>query len=393
MNKVYGKWEVINKLGGGGQGEVYLVKDTERTGSTERRLKEIKEAITRLASVQPSEDEKQMGGLLVDAISYLIPKDINPTTVGALKILHEPREKEGYEKAQERMRREVEALSRIDHPNILKILDCNLDEGWFVGEYHPRGPLSFHKALFKGDMLGALEAFQPLVEGVAELHKSNIIHRDIKPHNVFLSTDNRLVLGDLGIVLFSDPSHTRVTDTYENVGSRDWMPAWAMSRRIDEIGPSFDVFSLGKLLWSMLSGSTVLSLWYHHKDEFELEKMFPGDESMRWARVIMDKCIVEEKRDCLEDAEKLLPLVNDVLHAVKRQAQVVAEGISRRCEVCGVGHYRCVANENIAAIRNFGLEPRGVSSFKVFTCSDCGHVQIFHIPDRNSKPKAWTVKP
>ena len=74
--------------------------------------------------------------------------------------------------------------------------------------------------MFKGEMLHSLEAFQSLVEGVCELHKAGIVHRDIKPQNVFLSDDHRLVLGDLGIVFFSDPSHTRVTDSYENVGSR-----------------------------------------------------------------------------------------------------------------------------------------------------------------------------
>jgi len=213
----YGKWELINELGEGGQGRVYLAKDTEKTGGTEHRLKEIKDAISSLASAQTHETQMKMGQLVAEALSYVIPKDIDPSAIGAIKVLHEPPKKQGYEKAKERMKREVDALSRINHPNILKILDHNIEEGWFVGEYHTRGPLSIHQDLYKGDMLRALEAFKSLVEGVYELHKAAIVHRDIKPNNVFLSTDNRLVLGDLGIVYFADPSHTRVTDSYENV--------------------------------------------------------------------------------------------------------------------------------------------------------------------------------
>ncbi len=45
MNKLYGKWEVIRDIGSGGQGTVYVAKDTEKSGGTERRLEEIKNSI------------------------------------------------------------------------------------------------------------------------------------------------------------------------------------------------------------------------------------------------------------------------------------------------------------------------------------------------------------
>ena len=385
----YGTWEVIKELGGGGQGNVYLAKDTQRADSTEGRLEDIKKDISRLASMQTHHTQVEMGKLIVEAIDCLASKHVDASALGAVKVLHQPRVKEGYEKAKERMKREVEALSRITHPNILKIYDCNTEEGWFVGEYHHRGPLSHQQSLFQADMLRALEAFYPLVEGVAMLHSNGIVHRDIKPQNVFLSTDTRLVLGDLGIVFFSDSARTRITDSYESVGSTDWMPQWAMGMRIEEVRPTFDVFSLGKLLWSMLSGRNFLRLWYLHDTQFELERMFPRDESILWARTILDKCIVEHETDCLQDAGRLLVLVSDALGAVKRHAQVVANGVLRRCEICSLGQYESIADENQAAIRNFGLGPTGSSTFKVFTCSHCGHVQIFHIPNPQSKPRAW----
>ena len=52
-----------------------------------------------------------------------------------------------------------------------------------------------------------------------------------------------------------------------------------------------------KLLWSMISGLPKLQLWYLHKDQFELERMFPDGPDIQWARVILDKCVVEEEKD------------------------------------------------------------------------------------------------
>ncbi|MDP2607230.1 MAG: protein kinase [Deltaproteobacteria bacterium] len=385
----YGKWEIVKELGGGGQGMVYLVKDTQKTGGSPQRIAEIRKAIATLASAQTHQVNIEMGKLLLEAIAHLTPNTIEPSALGALKLLHKPRESAGFEKAKERMKQEVSALSNIKHPNILKILDQNMGDGWFVGEYHARGTLWNQRDQYKGDLVSALEAFKPLVEGVSELHQAKLVHRDIKPHNIFIAPDDRLVLGDLGIVFFDDPARTRITDSYENVGSRDWMPGWAMGMKVEEIRPSFDIFCLGKLLWFMLSGRSLLRLWYLHRDEYELEKMFPNDESIKWARVILDKCIVEHEDECKLSAPNLLDLVDEVLHAVKRHAQVVREGVERNCTVCGIGHYQRIVNENPTDLRNFGLHAVGNSTFKIFTCSHCGHVQMFHFGNRNSKPMAW----
>ncbi len=384
----YGKWEVIRDLGEGGQGRVFLVKDTSKTGETEQRLSKIRQSIFSMHSIQPLEDAEKATVDLVEAIA----SSVNPpdhSTLGALKILHKPKEQSGFEKALERMKQEVDALQTLNHPNALRILDHNIKERWFVGEYHPGGTLWDRQEMFRGDMLRALTAFRPLVEAVVELHKAGRVHRDIKPHNVFIAVDGRLVLGDFGIVFFDDPYRTRVTDTYENVGSRDWMPGWAVGMRIEDTTPAFDVFGRGKLLWAMLSGRSVLPLWYLHKRAYELEEMFPKDDSIKWARPILDRCIVENEEQYLRSAADLLVEIDMVLPALDRHGQVVAEGVERRCNVCGLGRYASIANESITDIHNFGLNPSGNSSFKIFTCSNCGHVELFHIGNRNSKPFAW----
>jgi hypothetical protein len=84
----------------------------------------------------------------------------------------------------------------------------------------------------QGDVLGSLLAFRSLLEAVAKLHEKGYVHRDIKPDNIFVADDGHLVLGDFGLVIEPGAADGRLTDTYENVGSRDWMPGWAMGLRI-----------------------------------------------------------------------------------------------------------------------------------------------------------------
>ncbi|MGH9392880.1 MAG: hypothetical protein ACRD1E_01825 [Terriglobales bacterium] len=47
--------------------------------------------------------------------------------------------------------------------------------------------------------------------------------------------------------------------------------------RLDDVKPNFDVFSLGKLLWAMVSPKTRMRLWYHDAPEFSLKTAFPND--------------------------------------------------------------------------------------------------------------------
>ena len=167
------------------------------------------------------------------------------------------------------MSAEVEALLKLNHPSLVHIYEANTHERWFVMEYF-NGTLLDVLARTQNDVLGSFLAFRPLVHAVAELHERGLVHRDIKPGNVFIADDGHLVLGDFGLVINTGAGDFRVTDTYENVGSRDWMPAWAYGQRMDAVRPDFDVFSLGKLLWSMISGKPFLRLWYFQQDEFNL---------------------------------------------------------------------------------------------------------------------------
>ena len=381
------RWEKLTFLGKGGQGEVWLARDT-----TTFTLASIRDDV--IGAMRDMLDnviiEKDRRPEAFDRFRVAMNHAIRPhgDDLAALKVLHKPEEAVDSERAPERIRREMKAMSGVSHPNLLRIKDVDPDGGWFAAEYHPNGTLSARLDLFKGDFPRALKAFRLLVAGVAQLHSEGIVHRDIKPDNIFISTDGELVLGDFGLVFFSDDRRTRLSGTLENVGSRDWMPAWAMGMRIYKIKPTFDVFSLGKVLWSMVSGDRFLRLWYYARPEFDLVKRLPNSPSIQFANQLLAKCVVEDESDCLPDASALLAEIDKVLFIIQRGGDLIGEDIERHCRVCGVGKYQRASQHTVenSAVRM----PSGRQGLYMFTCNHCGHVQLFLFPDKDAKLPAWS---
>lgn len=151
------------------------------------------------------------------------------------------------------------------------------------------------------------------------------------------------------------------------------MPSWAMPLRIEEIEPSLNVFSLGKLLWSMVSGSSELPLWHYAQKEFNLEEKFPRRHSIRLANYLFSNCIVELEKDCLPDAIALLKKVDEVLSLIDSNADVVDPKIRRQCKVCGEGDYE----ESDAG--SYFAKPVGKRVMKMWVCDHCGNVQWFAV--------------
>jgi len=167
------------------------------------------------------------------------------------------------------------------------------------------------------------------------------------------------------------------------------MPPWAMGR-IEDIKPTLDVFSLGKLLWAMISDTPILQFWYFDRPKFNLKKQFPNTPSISWANKLFKKCIVENEKDCLNDATALLKEIDNVLSVIDINADVIGDGVRRVCNVCGIGNYKLFINEERYQTENFGLRPQGEQSFKIFICNNCGNVQLFAF-DGKKNPPAWNV--
>ncbi len=359
------RWKRLELLGKGGQGEVHKALDLSKF-NTEAMFQTVKTAIT---STQVFEKQLEQFESFRKVILDFGRME-HPENHGALKVLHLPDTARDAVRAGERIANEIKGMSENVHPNLLRLIDFDSDSKWFVSEFHPRGSLD-KLQLFRGDFVGALRALRPLVEGVAKLHAHPWVHRDIKPHNIFVALDGRLVLGDFGLVFYGDDQRTRISGTFENVGSRDWMPAWAMGMRVEDVKPSFDVFSLGKLLWSMVAPGEILRLWYYDRPQFDLERKYPDAPYIHLSRRIFSKLIVEEESRCLPDANALLAEIEELLLMIDRGGDLVENGVKIRCRICGRGHYEPFEGPST----QFFMDQQGAWEIRV--CTFCKNVQFF----------------
>ena len=367
----YNGWEKLKPIGKGGQGEVFRVRKTHLSPTVplDRLMDAVQTTADRTYAESRQAAAKEFVLLIRQIVEGVIAED--HAKIGALKILHPNDDEAAEKKAQERLRREIAAMQKHQHPCLVKIFEANLEEKWFVMEYFSHGMLSGQLDRFRGDVLGSLCAIRPLVEAVSEIHKNGSIHRDIKPDNIFIADDNRLVLGDFGLIIDPSDDTERLSGTNQNVGSRDWMPPWAMGMRVDNIKPSFDVFSLGNVFWNLVSGEKILRLHYFDNPEHNVEQMFPKSADMKWATRILKKCVVEHETDCLQDAGALLEIVDEVINVLKHGGQLLRKDDPIRCVICAG---ECRLDRNNSSPDCNGYE-----------CSNCGYRFYFSGVNR----KAW----
>jgi len=378
----YGRWVLGRELGRGGQGITYLAEDDKVFYPI---LETIKTAVQFLPGSHPSEEYLEKArGLAGKMREYSTA--IEGKGVAALKVLHEAVRSDN--KALVRLKQEIEVLKNNPHRHILRILDSSPADGWFTTTFYSFGTLADNSSLYKSHPLVAMRAFRHLVDAVASLHRVGIIHRDIKPTNIFFSSGG-LVLGDFGLVFFADEARSRISETYENVGSRDWMPPWAYGKRVEDLTPKFDVFSLGKVLWAMISGKTVLPLWYHRRPENDLTSMFQKDPHVHLINAMLDGCIRENEQDIgYPTAVELLDHVDRLLEIMNRGGELLRKDIPRICRVCGYGRYELQVDEKTdpGAARAVGIQSMGHVKWRVFACNKCGNAQMFMMSEQT---EAW----
>ncbi len=141
----YGKWEIVKELGSGGQGTVYLAYNISEFNPDEL-FSALKTAVLNLAAGTPQEVAIANARKLGDSLEMYVNR-FNPSRVGAIKLLNLVGRSADVAQARERMRNEIEALRQVTHPNLIRLLDANLDENWLVYEYHDRGPTNQSKSI------------------------------------------------------------------------------------------------------------------------------------------------------------------------------------------------------------------------------------------------------
>ncbi len=394
MAKVRG-YDELEKLGEGGQSEVYKVRRTERV---QQRFEVMKRFSTVLLEVgakgivgESVSIPSRFGDLAELAYEYSRPERVEE--LGALKLFKIPIDEKEAAEALGRLKNEISVLQK-GKPGLVRLVEASETEGWMVTEYMPGGTLEKQPTKYKGSALKALKAFRSLVQTVGSLHKEGIVHRDIKPANVFVAGDDQLVLGDFGIVYLPDQAE-RVTTTNERVGPRDYMPQWGdLGERLENIQPNFDVYMLGKLLWCMLSGRLKLPREYHKKPAYDVTVLFQNDPNMRAINEILEKCVVEEPEQCLKSAEDLLGVVDESLATLERGVPMLNRDgkLALPCRVCGRGVYQehsPGAQGQLTIYDNFN-RAMNPTRFRVFVCNVCTHYEFFapNFPDEAAQ-KGW----
>lgn len=157
-------------------------------------------------------------------------------------------------RARQRVRREAEALARLDHPNIVGLLEVidEDDEVVLVMPYLAGGTLADHVRLNGPLAPGQVEVLaDTLLHALATAHRHGVVHRDIKPANVLFDEAGRAHLADFGIATLRDAT-SGLTATGSVIGTPEFMaPEQARGERAT---PATDVFSLGATLLYAATG-------------------------------------------------------------------------------------------------------------------------------------------
>ncbi|MFE9252032.1 serine/threonine-protein kinase [Streptomyces sp. NPDC007088] len=177
----------------------------------------------------------------------------------AVKKLHVPphlHESEGeVQRLYERTRREARSAARITHPNVTVVHDVVDDEGLpcIVMEYVPSVTLA--DVLKRRGALPPAEAARiggAMAAALRAAHAAGVLHRDVKPGNVLLGHDGRVVLTDFGIAV--EPGTSSLTRTGELVGSVHYLAPERLRSGIADPGPACDLWSLGATLYQAVEG-------------------------------------------------------------------------------------------------------------------------------------------
>ncbi|WP_150130538.1 serine/threonine-protein kinase, partial [Streptomyces sp. 150FB] len=159
-----------------------------------------------------------------------------------------------------RMQREARAAARIRHPGVVAVHDVAEQDGRPVIVMELIDGPSLDDVLARRGTIDPREAAAigaKVMEALGAAHRAGVLHRDVKPGNVLLDNDGRVVLTDFGIAAIDDPgdgSSTNLTRSGELVGSLDYLaPERAQGR---PPGPASDVWALGATLYAAVEGGS-----------------------------------------------------------------------------------------------------------------------------------------
>jgi tetratricopeptide (TPR) repeat protein/tRNA A-37 threonylcarbamoyl transferase component Bud32 len=150
---------------------------------------------------------------------------------------------------------EAESVARMHHPHVVQIFAFGECDGcpYFEMEYVAGGCLADRLDGTPRPPRDAARLVEILARAIHEAHRLGIVHRDLKPANILLTADGIPKIGDFGLAKCLD-IETGLTRTQSIVGSPSYMAPEQAGQSTTPIGPAADVYSLGAILYELLTG-------------------------------------------------------------------------------------------------------------------------------------------
>jgi eukaryotic-like serine/threonine-protein kinase len=234
-----------------------------------------------------------------------------------------------------RFRREAQAAASLDHPNILPIYEVSeCDDGmpFFSMKFAGGGSLLDAAPALRGEPRRAVALVAKVTRAVQCAHGQGILHRDLKPGNILLDGRGEPLVSDFGLAKWLDTS-SHLTRTLTIFGTPGYIAPEQVNGSAGKLGPASDVYSLGAILFDLLTGRPPF-LGEHalkviqqasEKPAPKLRTLMPGLD--RDLETICAKCLEREPSaryrsagDLAEDLERWL----EGRHIVARPVSPVA---------------------------------------------------------------------